>query len=407
MKPNNRSLESCMADPIYLDHAATTPLRPEALEAMQPFMVENYANPSSIYRLAQQARSALDAARDTIAECLGARASEIIFTSGGTESNNAAIKGAAFAGKDVGDRLITSAIEHHAVLHPMQELEERFSYEVAVVPVASNGIVDLLEFEHALQPNTILASVMWANNEIGTIQPIEEIAELTSRRGVVLHVDAVQAAGLLNIDLQKVPIDLLSLSAHKFYGAKGVGVLFVRQGTPWWPLLTGGGHERNRRAGTENVAGIVGMARALELACQERENNRRHVQNLRDYLFREIPCRIPHTSRNGDIRQRLPNNVNLSFEGLHGESLLVGLDLANIMASSGSACTSGSLEPSHVLQALGIPDHLAQGSLRLTLGRENNQQEMERTVEVLETLVTRLRSLAPKSKKSSETVNVL
>lgn len=386
-----------MPEPIYLDHAATTPLRPEVFEAMQPYLLENYANPSSVYRLAQGARWALDSARDTIAQCLGAKSSEIIFTSGGTESNNAAIKGVAFARKDSGNHLLTAAIEHHAVLHPMQELEERFGFDVTVVPVAKNGILDPLEFERALRPKSILASVMWANNEIGTVQPVEEIARLTHERRIILHVDAVQAAGSLDIDLKTLPIDLLSLSAHKFYGPKGVGVLFVRQGTPWWPLLTGGGHERNRRAGTENVAGIVGMARALDLACREREGNRRHVQGLRNYLLREIPSRIPDTTVNGDTERRLPNNVNLSFEGVHGESLLVGLDLANVMASSGSACTSGSLEPSHVLQALGMPDHLAQGSLRLTLGRENNQGEMERAVDVLETLVTRLRNLGPKT----------
>lgn len=362
---------------------------------MEPFLVENFANPSSVYRLAQAARSALDQARDAIAACLGATAAELIFTSGGTESNNAAIKGAAFARRDESRHLLTTAIEHHAVLHPLEELEERFGFEVTVLPVDESGIVERGGVERALRPDTTLVSVMWANNEIGTIQPVEEIAAITHARGIPLHVDAVQAAGILPIDLRSVPIDLLSLSAHKFHGPKGVGALYVRRGTPWWPLLTGGGQERNRRAGTENVAGIAGMARALELACAEREMTAAHLERLRDYLLREIPTRIPGTRINGEVRRRVPNNANFSFAGVHGESLLVGLDLANIMASSGSACTSGSLEPSHVLQAIGLPDRLAQASLRLTVGRENTREELERTVEVLERLVTRLRSLAP------------
>ncbi|MDQ2740691.1 MAG: cysteine desulfurase, partial [Chloroflexota bacterium] len=275
------------------------------------------------------------------------------------------------------------------------ELCERFGFEMTVVPVRSNGIVEVEEIERAIRPETILISVMWANNEIGTIQPIEQIGLLARARGVAFHVDAVQAVGTLPIDLRHTPVDLLSLSAHKFYGPKGVGVLYVRGGTRWWPLLTGGGQERNRRAGTENVAGIVGMARALELALGERLIATAHLTELRDFLLQEIPARIPSTLINGDLFHRLPNNANLSFEGLHGEALLVGFDLAGIMASSGSACTSGSLEPSHVLQAIGLPDRLAQASLRLTVGRENSPQEMERTVEVLAQLVARLRRLAP------------
>jgi cysteine desulfurase len=380
---------------IYLDHAATTPLRAEVLAAMEPFLGGNYANPSSIYRPAQEARSALDRSRDAVAAILGARSQEVVFTGGGTESDNAAIKGVALAGRDRGRHIVTSAIEHHAVLHPVQELVERFGFESTVVPVDQSGLVDVAALEAALRPDTVLVSVMWANNEIGTIQPVEAIAELTRARGIPFHVDAVQAVGTLDIDLGRVPIDLLSLSAHKFYGPKGVGALFVRGGTPWWPLITGGGQERNRRAGTENVAGIVGMGRALELSQDERVSTVERTCVLRNHLLTEIPARIPGTTINGHRDLRLPNNANFSFDGVHGESLLVGLDLAGIMASSGSACTSGSLEPSHVLQAVGLPDRLAQGSLRLTVGRENTLEEMERTVDTLARIVSRLRRLAP------------
>ncbi len=384
-----------MVDLIYLDHAATTPLRREVREVMEPYLTDNYANPSSIYRMAQAARSALDRARDALASSLGAHPSELIFTAGGTESDNAAIKGTELAQRERGRHIITTAIEHHAVLHPVEEMRERFGFETTVVPVRQDGIVDPAEIAKSIRPGTVLISVMWANNEVGTIQPVEEIGSLARSRGIPFHVDAVQSAGALPIDLASVPIDLLSVSAHKFYGPKGVGLLYVRRGTPWWPLLTGGGQERNRRAGTENVAGIVGMARALEMVTAEREAMSGHVRGLRDYLLREIPNRISGTHINGALDPRLPNNANFSFPSVHGESLLVGLDLAGIMASSGSACTSGSLEPSHVLHAIGLPDRLAQASLRITLGRENTMAEMERTVEVLTRLVTRLRSIAP------------
>jgi len=389
-----------VSDLIYLDHAATTPLRPEARAAMEPFLSDNFANASSVYRLAQEARSALDQARSTVADCLGCHSSEVIFTSGGTESNNAAIKGVAFSGQERGRHLMTSAIEHHAVLLPMQELAERFGFEVTVLPVDRGGVVDRDRLAAAMRPDTSLVSIMWANNEVGTIQPVEQIAELTQARGIPFHVDAVQAAGTLPINLANTPIDLLSISAHKCYGPKGVGALFLRRGTPWWPLLTGGGQERNRRAGTENVAGIVGMARALELACAEQAATNRHVAGLRDELVEWVCRRIPGTVVNGDRERRLPNNVNFSFAGVHGESLLVGLDLAGIMASSGSACTSGSLEPSHVLQALGLDRAQTQASLRLTVGRDNTPEEISRTVDVLERLVARLRRVAPAARGS-------
>jgi cysteine desulfurase len=384
-----------MTSTIYLDHAATTPLHAEVRAVMEPFLDDCFANPSSIYRAAQDARAAIDRARDAVAACIGATASEIIFTGGATESNNAAIKGVALARRQTHRHAVTTAIEHHAVLHPMEELEALYGFEITVVPVGANGIVDPGEIERALRPDTALVSVMWANNEIGTIQPVEEIAAMTRSRGVPFHVDAVQAAGYLPIDLQSVPIDLLSLSAHKVYGPKGTGVLYLRRGTPWWPLLTGGGQERNRRAGTENVAGVVGMGKAFSLAVVERDQRARHARELRDYLVRRILEDIPGARVNGDPVNRLPNNVNLSLDGVHGESLLLGLDLAGIMASSGSACTSGSLDPSHVLEALGLPDEATRSSLRLTVGRGNTREEMDRTVAVLEGLVTRLRGLSP------------
>jgi cysteine desulfurase len=384
-----------MNNSIYLDHAATTPLRPEVLQAMEPFLAGNFANPSSIYRPAQEARSALDRARDVIAGALGAKPQEMIFTGSGTEANNAAIKGVALASRDRGRHIVTCAIEHHAVLHPIEELVERFGFQSTIVPVDEYGLLDLAALRAAVRDDTVLVSVMWANNEIGTVQPVAEIAALTKARGIPFHVDAVQAAGTLAIDLADVPIDLLSISAHKFYGPKGVGALFVRSGTPWWPLITGGGQERNRRAGTENVAGIVGMARALELRMWERLSAYEHARTLRDFLFEQIPARIPGTRINGHRDLRLPHNANFSFEGVHGESLLVALDVAGIMASSGSACASGSTEPSHVLQALGVPNAVAQGSLRLTVGRDNTQEQMERAVEVLAGIVGRLRRLSP------------
>jgi len=379
---------------IYLDHAATTPIRPEVRQAMEPYLADIYANASSIYRQAQQARAAIDAARDTVAACLRARPSEVVFTSGGTESDNAALRGAAFAGQERGRHLVTTAIEHHAVLHTMEDLAARYGFELSVVKVPRDGIVRVSDIADALRPDTVLVSVMWANNEIGTIQPIAEIASLVRNAGAVFHVDAVQAAGAIPIDLSTLPVDLLSLSAHKFYGPKGSGVLFVRDGTPWWPTQSGGAQERERRAGTENVAGIVGLARALELAQVDRDEESERLSQLRDFVLTDLERRIEGTVVNGDRERRLPNNLNVSFDGVHGESLLVGLDLAGIMASSGSACTSGSLEPSHVLQAIGVPRDLAQASLRLTLGRCTTRGEAETALDVLDGLVRRLRSVS-------------
>jgi len=383
---------------VYLDHAATTPVDPRVVEAMLPYFSQRYGNPSSLYTLAQEARRAVDEARERVAQVLGARPSEVIFTSGGTESDNAAIKGVAFALRQSGDHIITTSIEHHAVLHTCHWLE-RFGFRVTYLPVDRQGLVDPQAVVEAITPQTVLVSVMLANNEIGTIQPVGEIARRVKERAaemgrtIVVHTDAVQAAGFLELRVDSLGVDMLSLSAHKFYGPKGVGLLYVRRGTPFDPQQQGGGQERQRRAGTENVPGIVGMALALSLADQERERVSRHCQRLRDRLIAGIQERIPQALLNGHPTQRLPNNVNFSFPGVEAESVLLGLDMAGIAASSGSACTSASLEPSHVLLALGLTADQAYGSLRLTLGKDNTEEDVEYLLSVLPDLVARLRAL--------------
>lgn len=378
---------------IYLDHAATTPVRPEVRCAMEPYWTEQFSNPSSVYRRAQSARGAVERARDTVAGCLGAHPTEVVFTSGGTEANNAAIKGAALASRDRGRHVVTSAVEHHAVLHPIEDLEEMYGTRRTVVPVNAGGIVDPADVAAAIESDTVLISVMWANNEIGTIQPIAELSTLARERGIVIHTDAVQAAGSLVVDVREVPVDLLSISAHKFYGPKGVGALIVRRGTRWRPQTTGGAQERNRRAGTENVAGIVGMATALELAVNEREAEACRLRELRDLFIACLEREVPGTRLNGDREKRLSNNVNVSFDGVHGETLLLGLDREGVLASSGSACTSGSTEPSHVLRALGLTDRQASESVRFTLGRETTRAEVQHTIAVVKTLVGRMRGI--------------
>ncbi|MBI2886057.1 MAG: cysteine desulfurase NifS [Chloroflexi bacterium] len=385
---------------IYLDHAATTPVRPEALEAMLPYFSEQYGNPSSIYRLAQEARKAVDEARQKGARILGCRPNEVIFTSGGTESDNTALKGVAFAARQWGTHIITSAIEHHAVLHTCQFLE-KFGFQVTYLPVDGEGIVDLRELEAAITDQTVLVSIMYANNEMGAIQPIAEMGALIKSRSralgrsIAFHTDAVQAAGALDLNVTRLGVDLLSLSAHKFYGPKGAGVLYLRRGTPFLPQQQGGSQERFRRAGTENTPGIVGTAVALELAVAEQEEVSRRLSGLRDRIIREVPRRVPDTRLNGHPTRRLPNNVNFSFEGVEGEPVLLGLDFAGICASSGSACTSASLEPSHVLTALGLSADLAHASLRLTLGRDNTEADVDYLLETLPGIVARLRALSP------------
>ncbi len=377
---------------IYFDHAATTPLDPRVRDAMMPYLDDVYGNPSSIYRIAREARRAVDEARDTVAEVLGARAAEIIFTASGSESDNLALKGVAFAHVRQGGHIITSQIEHHAVLHTAEFLE-KLGFRVTYLPVDQHGLIDPDAVGRAIQDDTILVSIMYANNEIGTIEPIEEIARITKRRRIPFHVDGVQAAGSLDLSVDRLGVDLLTLSGHKLYGPKGTGALYVRRGTVCWPLIHGGGQERGRRAGTENVAGIVGFATALRLAAEERASRSQHAVALRDQLIGGVLSSVPGSRLNGHPTQRLATNASFCFEGVSGESLLLALDQLGIMVSTGSACTSGSLEPSHVLLALGLPPTLAMGSLRISLGKDNTPAEVHRFLELLPDVIARLRAI--------------
>jgi cysteine desulfurase len=384
---------------IYLDHAATTPPDPRVVEAMLPFFTTHWGNPSSIYLEGQEARRAIDAARKSIADLLQASPREIVFTSGGTESDNAAIRGAAFAqrARGRGNHIVTTAVEHHAVLHTVEQLE-REGFRATYLPVDSEGVVSLDALAEAVGPETVVVSIMTANNEVGTIQPVAEAARIARERNprVVVHTDAVQAAGSLDITPSHLGVDLLSLAGHKIYGPKGIGLLYIKNRTPWQPLILGGSQEKERRAGTENVPGIVGLAVAMQLAWQERESFNAHVGRLRNRLLFELPERIPDTVITGpvDPERRLPNNFSCCFRNVEGESVLLALDMADIAASSGSACTTGALEPSHVLTAMGIDPDLAHASLRLTLGRHTTDEEIDRVLEVLPAIVAKLRSLA-------------
>jgi cysteine desulfurase len=378
---------------IYLDHAATTPVDPRVVEAMLPYFTTDFGNPSGLYAQARAPRQALDKARATVAVLLGAKPSELIFTSGGSESDNAAIKGVVWAAGDRGTHVITTQIEHHAVLHTCGWLE-RFGVETTYVPVDADGLVDPKAIAAAIRPTTVLVSVMHANNEIGTIQPLAEIAAIAHAHGIPLHSDAVQTGGQIALDVNALGVDLLSLSAHKFYGPKGVGVLYVRRGTSWLPIQQGGGQERNRRAGTENVAGIVGLATALALSVQSMESEGARLRALRDRLIAGVQAAIPASRLNGHPEQRLPNNTNFSFRGVEGESILLNLDMHGVAASSGSACTAGSIDPSHVLLALGLDPALAASALRLTLGRGTTDTHIDRVLEILPGVIDRLRSLA-------------
>ena len=391
---------------IYLDHAATTSVRPEVLDAMLPYFSNSYGNPSSIYTLAQEARKAVDESRDVVARILGCRASEFIFTSGGTESANTAVKGAAMALRPTGNHIITTSIEHHAVLHTCHFLEN-LGFAVTYLPVDHYGMVDLDELGQAITDHTVLVSMMLANNEIGTILPVAEAAKLVRARAgsmgrtIVFHTDAVQGAAYMDLDVKSLGVDMLSLSSHKFHGPKGSGILYVKRGTPFTSQQVGGGQERQRRAGTENVSGIVGTATALQLAAEERQWLSQHTQRLRDRLIQGVQERVEQAHLNGHPTQRLPNNVNFSFDSVEGESILLGLDFAGIAASSGSACTSASLEPSHVLVAIGLTAELAQSSIRLSLGRENTEKDVDHVLDVLPDLVSRLRAMPSLSTSSA------
>jgi cysteine desulfurase len=383
---------------IYLDHAGTTAMDPLVLEAMLPYFSQLYGNPSSVHTVGQEARHALDTARERVANVLHCRPNEVVFTSGGTEADNAAIHGAATALEETGNHIITSSVEHHAVLHPSQFLEN-MGFEVTYLPVDAHGMVSPESIYNAITDRTTLVTVMLGNNEIGSINPISEISAVVKRRAdelertIVMHTDAVQAVGFLDLNVRTLGVDMMSLSGHKFYGPKGSGVLFVRRGTPFLPLILGGGQERERRSGTENIAGIVGLSVALELADSARSENSAHCTVLRDLIIGRVLAEIPGTQLNGHPTKRLPNNVNFSFEGVEGEPILLGLDLSGIAASSGSACSSGSLEPSHVLLALGQTAELARGSLRITLGKENTEEEVDYLLKVLVDLVYQLRQL--------------
>ena len=383
-----------MSDLIYLDHAATTAVHPDVLKEMLPYFTDRFGNPSSVYGFAANNKNKLTEARETIAGALGATPEEIYFTAGGSESDNWALKCTAEAYGVHGGHIITTKIEHHAILHTCKYLQNR-GYDVTYLDVDENGLVDLNTLEAAIRPDTFLISIMFANNEIGTIEPIKEIGEIAHRHGILFHTDAVQAFGQIPIHVDGMNIDMLSASGHKFNGPKGIGFLYIKKGLKLKSFIHGGQQERGRRAGTENVPGIVGIAKACEIAMAEMEERMKKETELRDYLIERILKEIPYTRLNGHSKKRLPNNVNISFQFVEGESILIMLDMAGICASSGSACTSGSVDPSHVLLAIGLPHEIAHGSLRLTIGYENTKEEMDTVVDNLKRIITNLRNMSP------------
>lgn len=379
---------------IYLDNAATTQVYPEVLKAMEPYFTEYYGNPSSIYSFAGESKKAVDGARQTIADFLHATPEEIYFTGGGSESDNWALKATAEAYKSKGKHIITSKIEHHAILHTCEYLEKQ-GFEVTYLDVDENGLVHPEEVEKAIRPDTILISVMFANNEIGTIEPIAEIGKIAKEHGVLFHTDAVQAFGHVPIDVEEMNIDMLSASGHKINGPKGIGLMYIRKGLKLGSFIHGGAQERHRRAGTHNVPGIVGFAKAVELASAHLEERMKYESELRDYYIHRVETEIPYAKLNGDRTSRLPNNTNFCFRFIEGESMLILLDQKGICASSGSACTSGSLDPSHVLLAIGLPHEIAHGSLRVTLSEKTTKEEIDYTVDELKKIIERLRSMSP------------
>ena len=379
---------------IYLDNAATTRVYPEVFEAMTPFFTEHYANPAAFYSFANPAQKAVHEAREQVANLIGAKNEEIYFTGGGSESDNWAIKATAEAYKNKGKHIITSTIEHHAVLHTCQWLEKQ-GYEVTYVNVDKDGVIKLDELEEAIRPDTILISIMAANNEIGTIQPLREIGEIAHKHGVLFHTDAVQAFAHIPLNVDEMHIDMLSASGHKIHGPKGIGVMYIRKGVKILSFMHGGAQERRRRAGTHNVPGIVGMGKAVEIAAEHMEEQGKEIAKMRDYLIEQVLEKIPHARLNGHKTNRLPNNANFCFRFIEGEGMLILLDQAGIYGSSGSACTSGSLDPSHVLLAIGLPHEIAHGSLRLTLSEETTKEDIDYTVDKLAEIIARLRSMSP------------
>ena len=379
---------------IYLDNAATTRTAQEVVDAMLPYFTESYGNPSSIYELGQRSKEAITNAREEIARVIGAKTEEIYFTGGGSEADNWAIKAAYEAYKNKGNHIITTKIEHHAVLHTCQYLEKQGA-RVTYLDVDENGLVDLEQLQKAISPETILITIMFANNEIGTIEPVKEIGMIAREHGILFHTDAVQAFGQVPIDVDEMNIDMLSSSAHKINGPKGIGCLYIRKGVKIRSFIHGGAQERKRRAGTENVPGIVGYGVAARMAAETMEARTRKEQELRDYFIRRVLDEVPYTRLNGDPEKRLPNNANFSFRFIEGESLLIMLDMKGIAGSSGSACTSGSLDPSHVLLAIGLPHEIAHGSLRLTLGADTTKEDLDYTLEQIKEIVAKLRDLSP------------
>ena len=379
---------------IYLDHSATTHVRREVLDSMMPYFSEKFGNPSSVYSIGRESRKAIDEARDKVAFALGAQSKEVFFTSGGSESDNWALKGVAYANKSKGNHIITSSIEHHAVHNACKYLEND-GFEVTYIPVDSSGVISIEKLKESIKPTTILISIMFANNEIGTVQPIKEIGAIAKEKGIYFHTDAVQAIGNILIDVNDLNIDLLSLSAHKFYGPKGVGALYIRKNVKIASFIQGGAQEKGRRAGTENVVGIVGLGKAIEIAAQNLDNYNSKLRYLRDMLIKGVMERIPFVRLNGDPQKRLPGNANFSFEFIEGEALLLMLDMKGIAASSGSACSSGSLDPSHVLLAIGLTHEVSHGSLRLTIGDDNTEDDIKYVLEVLPPIVERLREMSP------------
>ncbi len=379
---------------IYFDHNATTPVSEEVFEAMLPYLKDEWGNPSSIHWAGRGPRKGVDDAREQVAALLGCTPLEVVFTSSGTEGDNHAIKGAVFSKRAKGNHIITTTVEHPAVLNTVKYLEKT-GFEATYLGVDNQGMLDLDELRAAIRPETVLISVMYANNETGTIFPVAEIAEIAKEHGVLFHTDAVQAAGKLPIDMKELKADLVTISGHKLYGPKGVGALFVRRGVKLTPLIHGGHHERNRRGGTENVAGLVGLGKAAEIAVRDMADEVAHLTTLRDRIETGLTEKIPHVYLNGHPDKRLPNTVNLSFEFVEGESLLLSLDMMGIAASSGSACTSGSLEPSHVMLAMGLTHELSHGSVRFSLGRSNTAEDVEKLIEVMPPIVDRMRSMSP------------
>lgn len=388
-----------MKKTIYMDNAATTPIKKEVLDEMLPYLTESYGNPSSVYSLGSISKRAVEDARMKISKAIGASNREVYFTGGGSEADNWAVKGIAYANKSKGNHIITTKIEHHAILHACEYLEKN-GFEVTYLDVDEYGMVKLDELKNSIKDNTILISIMFANNEIGTIQPIKEIGAIAKEKGIYFHTDAVQAIGHIDIDINELNIDLLSMSAHKFYGPKGIGVLYIRNGVKIDPLIIGGGQERSRRAGTENVPAIVGMGKAIEFAYENMEKHNEKLIHLRDTLIKKIEQNIKEVRLNGHPTNRLPGNVNMCFKYIEGESLLLSLDMEGIAGSSGSACTSGSLEPSHVLLGIGLPHEIAHGSLRLSLGDFNTEEEIDYVVEKLVKIVERLRMMSPLYEKA-------